>query len=128
MLNKFLAKLAVWLLRNKKLERESKSKVMAALLDNVGALPLRSTIIFDNQGTILLNGKPLELEQAISFRESARIMQDSFARKLINEQLKYLAIQYGVHNGLTPDMIIFSKAALWMIDEENKLLNQIIEE
>lgn len=122
MLNNLTTKLALYLLRKKNLSEPNKAKILSALLQNIGALPLRKTITFDNDGTIVINGKKLNPEQAIHFKESAMAYKDSFARQLIHEQLRFLAIEMGVHQGLSLERIRFSQAALWILEEEKKLL------
>lgn len=127
MLGKIIAKITVRALRSKRLEAEDRAKCLAALLDNLQAIPIRGVITFNQQGTIAINGRPLEPEQAKLFAESARAMLDSFARKIIREQVAFQAVEMGVHQGLTPEMIVFAKAALWVMQEEQKLLEQIIQ-
>lgn len=125
MLGDFIAWLTVKALKSKTLSGQAKMKVTNALLDNVGSLPLKNSIVFDEMGTIMLNGKPLEVDTAIAFRESALALQDSFARKIVREQVRFLAIQMGIYQGLSPDTILFAKAALWYGEQEDKLLSQI---
>lgn len=101
-------------------------KIKTKLLENIGALPYRKIITFDNDGTLKLNGRYLEPEQAIAFRQGAIALRDNYVRKVVNEQKKMLAIELGVHNGLNTEMIEFSKACLWDIQEDENILNQII--
>lgn len=128
MFQKITAKLAVFCLKHSRLSGEQKAFVTTALLDNLSAIPLRDIIRFDDYGVVLINGKKLEVEQALAFKESCKTMKDSFARKVIQEQVAYEAIKMGIHQGLTPDMIMFSKAALWYAQEENKLLSTVTTE
>lgn len=76
-------------------------------------------------GQLLVNGKKLDSDQAIALRESAENMQHSFANNLIDQQLTFEAMKLGVYKGNDTDMIIFSKAALWYIQEKKKLLTTI---
>ena len=66
MLN-IIAKITIWLLRNKKLKGNTKAKVMNALLKNIDSLPLRGSISIDENGNMQINGKQLEADQATSF-------------------------------------------------------------
>lgn len=125
MLNNFTTKLALYLLKKKNLSEKNRAKILGALLDNIGALPLRGTLRFDENGTISINGKELTVEQAVILRESVVSLKSSFARQVINEQLRFLAIELGVHQGVTLERIIFSKAALWILEEEKKILDHI---
>ncbi len=110
------------------LSQEDRIALMTCILDKIQALPIQDIVTFDEQGTILLQGKKLEPDQAIIFRESAVALKDSFARKVINEQVTFEAIKLGVHISLNTDQVMFAKAALWIIQEEKRLLTQITEE
>ena len=124
-MQKLLITILLKLLQNVK--GEQKTRVIEALLDKSTMLPMRKMIVTDPNG-VQVNGKYLDYEQAISFRESTRVLKDNFARKAINEQLKFHAIQMGVHEGLNTEMIMFSKSILWILQEENKLIEELAQE
>ena len=128
LLQKVIAKFVVYILRHKRLSGEAKAICTSALLDNLFAIPICDIITFDTQGTIQIRGRTLEPEQAKVFAESARLLRDSFAKKVIREQVAYEAVKLGVKQGLTPDMILFAKAALWYDQEERNLLDKILPE
>lgn len=128
MLSNLITKIALYALKTKRLSGEQKAKVTSALLDNLLTIPITDIIKFEPNGQILIDGKPLDMERAQTFRESCQALHGSMARKVIEEQIKYKAIKMGIHDGLTPDMIVFSKAALWVISEENKLLSTLSRE
>jgi hypothetical protein len=109
-----------------RLTGETRTYVLNKLLENIGALPIRKTIVFDPDGTVLINGRKLELEQAVSLRESVHALKNNQARRIFNDQLRFLAVEFGVHQALTPEMMQFAKAALWLIQEEDKLIESII--
>lgn len=123
MFEKITAKLAVFALRHKKLSGEQKAFVTSALLDNLNTFPIRDIISTDATGSLTIKGIKLDAEQKISFRESGAALKASVARRLIHDQMIYKAINIGVHNGLSPDQVVFSKAALWVIQEENNLID-----
>jgi len=116
-----LARLCIKLLRSKKLKGENKTLILNALLDNIGALPIKKIITFDVEGAMLINGKRLEIEQAISLKQSAQAFRDNTFRKLVEEQIAYMAVEYAIHNGLSPETIMFSKVAFWIQEEVKKL-------
>jgi hypothetical protein len=120
-----LSRLIAWLIRRNTFKGEAKNRVLAALLSNIGALPIQDIIKFDPQGTVYINDKKLDIEQAISFKESADALKESVARKIIREQIKYLAVKYGIHDGLSTETIMFSKAAFWIMEEEDKLIERL---
>jgi len=126
MLNKLITKIAILALHSKRITGESKNKIIEALIKNIGALPVKKIISFDDFGVLHINGRPLESEQAINFQLSVRALADNEARKIFNQQKRFLAIEMGVHNGLTPEMIIFSKACLWDIEQDEILISQIL--
>lgn len=95
------------------------------MLNKLHVLPLTDSIII-GQGSIKLNGKDLEREQVISFAESAVVLKDNWARKILREQIRYLAVNMGIHKSVSLEELFFFKAALWCLDEEDKLIDQIV--
>lgn len=104
---------------------EDRSALINVLLEKISVLPLHNTLVI-SQGNVIVNGKELEKDQAINFIESCHALKDNWARKVIHEQKRYLAINIGVHQGLNSEQIMFSKAALWDLEQENLLLEQLI--
>lgn len=88
------------------------------------ALPLQDSIVI-GQGTIMVNGHNLETDQVQVFAESAVAFRDNWARKVIHEQVRYLAVNGGVFKSVSLDEIMFFKAALWCLNEEDKLLDRL---
>lgn len=125
MFGNLIAKIAIFALRSKRLSGNQKSLVLSALLNNLTAFPIRDIIKTDTEGNLRINGRKLDADAIIAFRESASALRESFSRKLIKEQLTYKAINLGVHMGLNTDSIIFSKAVLWIIQEENELIETL---
>jgi len=121
-MSKLLLKFNLWLLKHKKLKGEEKTKVLNALLENIGALPLTAVLFFDQDGTLKVNGKALEVEQAISIREGAVALMSNPTYILIKQQIAFLAVTEGIHKSLNSDMLLFSKAALWIQAREKELI------
>lgn len=111
-------------IKDSKFTTEERSQIIAALLTSINALPIRDVIKFDMNG-ILIDGKRIDAEQAMALKSGADMLRDSNIRKLIHNQIKYEAIKLGVSQGLTPDMILFSKAAIWCIEQEDKLVESL---
>lgn len=103
---------------------ENKTFIISELLDKVDIIPIKSIVDFSPEG-VKINGRILDFEQAQLLKDSTKSLKDNYARRVINEQLTYNAIQMGVHQGLNPEMIMFSKSILWLIQEENKLISKI---
>lgn len=128
MLNKLILNITLFVLRRSKLSDVHKNTLMSAILKNIQAIPIRDIIKFDTEGTMLINGRKLQPDQLISFVESCHGLKSSHARRLINEQLTYQAIKMGVYQATNTEQIMFAKAALWVIQEENALLASIVGE
>lgn len=124
MLQRIIAKIAVYALRSKRLSGEQKVKVTSALLDNLSYFPIQDVITIDAVGNVQVRGRSLDAEQKINLHSSASTLKTSFARRLINEQLTFKAINVGVHKAQNIETILFSQAVLWVIQEENALINQ----
>lgn len=104
---------------------EDRTALVTVLLDKLVALPITDAIKITPEG-VKIGDRLLEIEQAISFREGCVAMVDNQARKVIREQIKYMAINMGVHMSLNLEQIYFAKAALWVMAEEDKLLEKIV--
>lgn len=111
-------------LKKANLSLEDRTALTAVLLNKLNALPLRSSIIVTPRG-ITINGKKMEPEDMIALREGTVALRDNKARQLINEQIRFLAVKLGIHDALSMDTIMFSKAALWVIEQEDKLISDI---
>lgn len=98
---------------------------MNFLLERVNTLPIKDIITYDLSGTVRVNGKELTPEQAILLREGAVSLEKNWTYRLIKEQIAYEAIKMGVHSSITMDMILFSKAALWIQQQELKLISEL---
>lgn len=124
MFSRIIAQLAVFALRHNRLSGEQKAFVTSALLANLNAFPIRDIIKIDDSGNLIVHGRTLDTEQRLALRESGANLKASLARQLVHDQMTFKAINLGIHNGLSTDAIIFSKAALWVIQEENALIDQ----
>lgn len=127
MRSNFITWLTIRSLKSKRLSGDQKGKIMAVLLNTIQAIPIKDIITFDAEGILRIHGQILAPDQVMVFRESAEGILNSYARKVINDQITYEAIKMGVYTGVNQDMILFAKAALWVIQEENKLLQRIIQ-
>lgn len=112
-------------LKKKNLTLEDRTALLTAILDKLQVLPLDEVLSL-NAGQVSINGKPLEIEQFIAFKDSAIALRDNYAFKVINGQVRYMAVNLGVHKAVTLDQMFFFKAALWQIKEYNDLLEKVI--
>lgn len=127
MLGKLISKLAILALKSERLSRDDITRVTNALLDNIGAIHTQDVISFGSQGQLFIGGKQVDKEQANGIILSARTFEDNQFRKILREQVKYEAIKLAVHNGVSPETIMFAKASLWHGEQENRILNEIIQ-
>lgn len=111
-------------LQKANLSTEDRIALTTALLDKLVALPLGNSIVVNPNG-VIINGKPLDQEQYLNFKESCTILEGNFARQVIQQQIRYLAINLGINVALSLDTIMFAKAALWCIEQEQLLLEKI---
>ena len=112
-------------LRKENLSMEDRNALTTVLLDRLHSLPLSSTFVINSEG-ITINGRKLDTEQAINFTESCNALKDNYARKILNEQIRYLAINLGIHNCLSLDTMFFAKAALWNMQQMEELIDNVV--
>lgn len=117
-------RLAVWLLRDSRISNEERQILTGAVLDKLGALPLRARIAVGETGQIFIDGKELTLETAHKLHESSKVMLTNFARRFVREQVTFMAIRKGVHENTSPEQGLFAKSALWNFQEEDELYRQ----
>ena len=112
-------------LNSNDLKPEDRVRLMTVIIDKLNYYPISSILEFDNLGAVYVNGKKLEMNQAMLLKNGLDALQNNFADKLVDDQLTYEAIKLGIHNGINTDAIMFSKAVLWVIQERRKLLAQL---
>lgn len=112
-------------LKETNLSLEDKNALLNVLMEKIGVLPTEDIIKIEHN-KVLIKGKELDIEQTIKFKEDCIVFKDSVIRKVLNEQLKYLAVNFGVRKAVNNDMLLFAKAALWLIDEEDKILEKVL--
>lgn len=114
-------RLTVWLLRYGRLSNENRQLLTAELLDRLGAPPLHASIRIDELGNWFVRDRPLTLERAQKLHQGAKAMLRNYTRQYVQEQIRFLAIQKGVHENVSPEQGLFAKAALWVMQEEQQL-------
>ncbi len=125
MFGRFIARTVVALLKDARLSNEDRQLLTTAVIDRLGALPMRARIIEDEMGIIYVDGKQLTLQAAQKISETAKAMLNNFARKFVREQVVWMAIQKGVHSNTTPEEGLFAKAALYFYQEEDALYRKL---
>jgi hypothetical protein len=99
--------------------------ILNYLLEEVGATPFKDILTYDLDGTVHVAGKKLTSEQLIQLREGAVALENNWTYRVIKEQLAYEAVKYGIHSSLTTDMLLLSKSALWIQEQEKRLIKEL---
>ena len=120
-----VTKLCLWAIRSTKIVGTDRTRIINALLGSINALPIKDAISFTLDGTLLIRGNKADLDQAQKIKQSADALKDNYFHKLLHEQVLHEANLIGLHKGLTPEDILFSKAAIWAILQEEIHINQI---
>lgn len=121
----YITSIVCFLLRNSKLSLENKTKLTSCLLDKLQAIPASDIIKTNEQGKLEVNGRELDLEGAKILREGAISLLDSQTRKFVKEQIMFEAVKIGVHFGDTPERVMFAKAAIWQLEQEEEFLKKL---
>lgn len=125
MWKKLALKLTVRFLRGAELSSEDRALLTACVLDRLNALPAGAILKKDTDGTLMVNGKRVNAKMAFALNSSAKRVLNERAFKLVNEQVRFEAVSIGIHQGLTPDQVLFAKSALWQIGEHVKALEEL---
>lgn len=95
------------------------------MLESVQGLPFRDVVTFDLDGTVYISGKKLDTDQSIRLREGIVSLSNNQAYKAIKEQIAYEAVKLGVNSSLSMDMVLMSKSALWLQEQEKRLVAEL---
>jgi len=125
MFKKIITRIVIWSLSTAKLDNENKAKITGALLENLNAIPIRDIIKFDATGKLMINGNYVDFDIAEKLRAGSFAMQNNAANKLVDDQMTFEALKLCAHKGESTDMIVFAKAALWIIQERKKLFTTL---
>lgn len=123
MFGRLATKFAIWSLNNARLELEDRALLINQILDSLAALPLHDIISFNEEGSLFIKGKPIEMAHAKDLRDSARGALKSSALNLIRSQVAFEAVQMGVHKMTRMEESYFMKAALWWYEREDYYLH-----
>lgn len=119
---KIATNLAVFVLKRASLSVTDRNKLVIHLLDKLGALPFRDIITVDEQGSLLVSGRTVTMEQARVLRDSARGALDSQAFRIIREQVLFQAVTLGTHKAEDEKQMFFARAAIWWGQREDEFL------
>lgn len=122
MLKRIALKIIAFLLKSNDLSVEDRSLLTYLVLDNLHALPIRDIISFNEDGSVIVNGKTLVSEQITLLRESARAALNNTALKLIHDQVEFTAVTIGIHKSNKVENLLFGQSAIWYGQQEKNLL------
>lgn len=113
---RLFVKWALRVIQRADLTIEERTLCTGAILEKLEALPLHAIVETSDEG-ILINGKVVDIEVLRVLRESAIKALDNRAFNFIAEQVVWIAIQRGIHNGDTPEKLYFYRAAIWFSEQ-----------
>lgn len=120
-MERFVVRLVCRLLK-RDLSVENKNLLTTTIVEKIGALPLRDMIVITESAEILVNGVPLEYDQAVRLREGAKTALTNPALKLVWDQVRYEAFVGSASVGRTPEDLYFYRTAIWNGEQERKYL------
>lgn len=110
---------AIWLLK-RDINIKYRALILNTLLDKLAMLPLRSIISVNDNGSLVIRGKELDIEEINLLRESAKALRDNRAFQLIQDEALFVAHSYAVNGTKCFEDIYAAKMAVWWGLEENK--------
>lgn len=119
------AQQAAQLLKDSTLTVEDRMLLTGAVLEKLGAIPVRARITADGTGKILVDGKGISVEKATRLRQSARTLLKNFARNFVQNTVEFMAVKEAIHNNVNSEQALFAKAIFWQHEEERKLYEML---
>ena len=117
------SKAALDYLENNELTSKEHLRLLGILNKQFNAFPLGNVVVFTQDGALAANGRKLDLDETVKFRQGIGAIKDNWAFQLLGDQVLYEAIKHGVHLGDTPEKMMFSKTAIYFITKFRELLN-----
>lgn len=112
MLNKLLLKLVQFLGR-RELSLDQRLTLSTMIMDNLDALPIRDIIYVNDSQQLIVGDHVVDLEQMKLLREHAITALENKSLALIRNQVAYTAVSNGIHKAVTPEAMLFNRAAIW---------------
>lgn len=126
MKSKWTTKLVLWALYTSKIEVQDRTHIINALLANMGVLPIKDVVSLNEQGGILLRGKPItDADVANNLRQGATAVLDNGTRRIVKEQLMVEAGKILLYKSKTPEDLLFAKAIIWVALTEDNIYNDL---
>jgi hypothetical protein len=90
-------------------------------MQKLSALPLHDIIKLSENGSLLVNGKELDYEEAGLLHDSAKALKDNRVFGLIQDQILFEAMSSSVASK-DSEQLYFFKAAVWWGRRENEII------
>lgn len=108
-----------------KLSEKEQTHVVNTLLRRID-IPTRAILAVDGSRRVLVNGRPLSIEQSQSIQEGAHALLRNPTLKLVRDQVRFQAVDKGFLQSDNPSTQLFYKAALLYAQEEQRLVESLI--
>lgn len=125
MLSKLLSKIIVWFITRQSFTTKDKSFVLNTFMKEAQMLPIHNVIGVNENGQVVISGNVLDIDKSILFKEGCIALQNSNVRKVIHDQLLYEAISMHIHRSNSDEQVLFGKVMIYLLQEEDKLINKI---
>jgi hypothetical protein len=125
MFGNLIVKCVVKLLKTSSLSLEQKGILLDAIARKIDSLPIRDIIMKSEDGSLIVNGKIADREQAMFLRESAKRDLASKSLALIRDQVLFKALYYTATGCTSFDQIYASKMSVWCLQNEQSLLEML---
>lgn len=115
----------IWLFKHlsrSNLTRENRALFTGYLLKSIDGVPVRDIINVNEEGDLLVEGRPLTLDELHAFKNMAKGLLDNLLLKTIWDQIRYQCFKMGVSEGINSDSILFARTALWFGEQERQWL------
>jgi len=99
------------------LTQEQHIRLLGILNQSLNAFPIAEVVQNTTDGIVLVNGRQLNLDETLKFRQGISALRDNWAFQLFGDQVLYNAIKYGVHFGKDQESIVFSRCAIWFVTQ-----------
>lgn len=114
-----------FLLRNRAVPSAIKNQVLTGAIAGISGVPLTASISVESDGSIMIHGKKLSALDMQALRESADGALNSYARSVVRDHVRFVAINNGFLKNDNLDTQVFYKAALWFSQEEDRVLSAL---
>lgn len=108
-------------LKRSKLSTADRTALIGAIMNKLVVPPIKDIIREDGM-SITIGGRELEGQDMVDFKLSLVALTENPARKVLRDQLSYEAVKIGIHSSKTVDELMFAKAVLWVLEQEELLI------